>query len=306
MSTLPVFYSPKYLYTAVTSDTTTKAAAVAESLVAQSIPNAVVREPSRAITESEIALVHSPEYAKAIATGSKRALADSNGLCDWTPDFASSRLWATGGVRDAVLEALRTRSNAGSMSSGLHHAKRGHDEGFCYINGLALAALRAINFHKVKKVGVLDLDAHCGGGTFSMVGDNENVFIADVSCNGYDSWKPTSERHFLEIVGDASDYLNAVKRSLTHLAGIDAMIYNAGMDPFEDCDTGGLQGITRDVLAEREQLVAQWCEDTQTPAMFVLAGGYGGTNLDLEGVARLHLPTIREFARVVIEPKKSN
>jgi acetoin utilization deacetylase AcuC-like enzyme len=139
-----------------------------------------------------------------------------------------------------------------------------------------------------------------------MVGDNENVFIADVSCNGYDSWKPTSERHFLEIVGDASDYLNAVKRSLTHLAGIDALIYNAGMDPFEDCNTGGRQGITREVLAERERLVAQWCEDTQTPAMFVLAGGYGGTNLDLEGVARLHLPTIREFARVVIEPKQSN
>ena len=80
MSTLPVFYSPKYLYAKITSDTTTKAAAVAASLVAQPIPNVEVREPSRAITESEIALVHSPEYAKAIATGSNKALADSNGL----------------------------------------------------------------------------------------------------------------------------------------------------------------------------------------------------------------------------------
>ena len=47
-------------------------------------------------------------------------------------------------------------------------------------------------------------------------------------------------------------------------------------------------------------LVAQWCIDTKTPALFVLAGGYGGKNLDLEGVSRLHLPTIREFQRIIV------
>jgi acetoin utilization deacetylase AcuC-like enzyme len=95
MSTLPVFYSPKYLYVKAESDTTTKAAAVAASLEAQPIAYVQVREPSRAITVSEIALVHSPEYANAIVTGANKALADTNGLCKWTPKFASSRIWAT-------------------------------------------------------------------------------------------------------------------------------------------------------------------------------------------------------------------
>jgi len=286
---LPIYWNSDYVLDHGV-ETRTKSGPLAKILAGGEVPGTEIRSPLPA-TRDELLAIHDPKYLDQIINGDA--------------DLARSILASTGGVRDA-LDAMFESGRAGSLSSGLHHAKRGYDEGFCYVNGLALAALRAINFHKVKKVGVLDLDAHCGGGTFSMVGDNENVFIADVSCNGYDSWKPTSERHFLEIVGDASDYLNAVKRSLTHLAGIDAMIYNAGMDPFEDCDTGGLQGITRDVLAEREQLVAQWCEDTQAPAMFVLAGGYGGTNLDLEGVARLHLPTIREFARVVIEPKQSN
>jgi acetoin utilization deacetylase AcuC-like enzyme len=286
---LPIYWNSDYVLDHGV-ETRTKSGPLAKILAGGEVPGTEIRSPLPA-TRDELLAIHDPKYLDQIINGDA--------------DLGRSILASTGGVRDA-LDAMFVSGRAGSLSSGLHHAKRGYDEGFCYINGLALAALRAINFHKVKKVGVLDLDAHCGGGTFSMVGDNENVFIADVSCNGYDSWKPTSERHFLEIVGDASDYLNAVKRSLTHLAGIDAMIYNAGMDPFEDCDTGGLQGITRDVLAERERLVAQWCEDTQTPAMFVLAGGYGGTNLDLEGVARLHLPTIREFARVVIEPKQSN
>jgi len=286
---LPIYWNSDYVLD-YGVETRTKSGPLAKILAGGEVPGTEIRSPLPA-TRDELLAIHDPKYLDQIINGDA--------------DLGRSILASTGGVRDA-LDAMFVSGRAGSLSSGLHHAKRGHDEGFCYINGLALAALRAINFHKVKKIGVLDLDAHCGGGTFSMVGDNEKVFIADVSCNGYDSWKPTSERHFLEIVDDASDYLNAVKRSLTHLAGIDAMIYNAGMDPFEDCDTGGLQGITRDVLAEREQLVVQWCEDTQTPAMFVLAGGYGGTNLDLEGVARLHLPTIREFARVVIEPKQSN
>ena len=288
-NTLPIYWNSDYVLDHGV-ETRTKSGPLAKILASGEVPGTEIRSPLPA-TRDELLAIHDPKYLDQIINGDA--------------DLARSILASTGGVRDA-LDAMFVSGRAGSLSSGLHHAKRGHDEGFCYINGLALAALRAINLRRVKKVGVLDLDAHCGGGTFSMVGENENVFIADVSCNGYDSWKPTSERHFLEIVGDVSDYLNAVIRSLTHLAGIDALIYNAGMDPFEDCNTGGRRGITREVLAERERLVAQWCEYTQTPTMFVLAGGYGGKNLDLEGVARLHLPTIREFARVVIHPKQSN
>ena len=153
---------------------------------------------------------------------------------------------------------------------------------------------------------MLDTDAHCGGGTFQLVGQNEKVLLADVSCNSYDIWRPNSDRHYLEIVRSASEYLDAAQRALDHLEGVDVLIYNAGMDPFEDCSTGGMPGITRELLEERERLVAQWCEDTQTPTMFVLAGGYGGKNLDLNGVARLHLPTIREFARIRITPRSKN
>jgi len=244
------------------------------------------------ITREELLVIHDAQYIDGLINNKNAELTRSI--------FAS-----TGGVRDA-LDATFLNGTAGSLSSGLHHAKRDRDYGLCYINGLALAALRAISKHGVEKVGVLDTDAHCGGGTFQLVGENEQVLLADVSCNSYDIWQPNSERHYLEIVRNASEYLDAVTRALDHLEGVDALIYNAGMDPFEDCDTGGMRGITREVLAERERLVAQWCEDTQTPAMFVLAGGYGGRNLDLDGVARLHLPTIKEFARIRVTPKLKN
>ena len=278
---LPIYWSPDYVLDSGV-ETRTKSGPLAKILNSGEVPGVEIIAPQPASRE-ELLVIHGERYID-------HFIGDD-------PKLALSILASTGGVRDA-LDAMLKYGKAGSLSSGLHHAKRDRDEGYCYVNGLVLAALRAIQVHAIERVGILDLDSHCGGGTFSMVGENEKVVIADVSCNSYDSWQPNSDRHHLEIIESANEYLDAVKRALTHLNGINALIYNAGMDPFEDCATGGMRGITREILAERERLVAQWCEDTQTPAMFVLAGGYGGKNLDLDGVARLHLPTIREFARM--------
>jgi acetoin utilization deacetylase AcuC-like enzyme len=203
-------------------------------------------------------------------------------------------LASTGGVLEAVDQAL-IDGFSGSLSSGLHHAKRTHDEGFCYINGLALAALRAIHVHGLTDIAILDLDAHCGGGTWQLLGDDARVRLADVSTNSYDSWKSLELRHHLKVVRDSNNYLVEVEKALNHLSGIQFLIYNAGMDPFEGCSTGGQPGITREVLQRREKLVADWCRENNVPVLFVLAGGYAGPKLDLEGVARLHLLTISEF-----------
>jgi len=287
---LPIYWGPDYVLNSG-DETRTKSGPLAKLLIGGEVPGVDLITPLP-ITREELLEIHGEQYIDRLVNIER-------------PELTRSIFASTGGVRDA-LDAMFEYGRAGSLSSGLHHAKRDTDEGLCYINGLALAALRAISKHGVKKVAVLDTDAHCGGGTFQLVGDNERVVLADVSCNSYDIWRPNSDRHYLEIVRSASEYLDAVQRALDHLEGVDVLIYNAGMDPFEDCSTGGMPGITREILAERERLVAQWCEDTQTPAMFVLAGGYGGKNLDLDGVARLHLPTIREFARIRITPKSKN
>ena len=236
----------------------------------------------RKATRQELEEVHSPEYLDSLWNGDQ--------------DLLRSLLASTGGVLEAVDRAL-IDGFSGSLSSGLHHAKRTHDEGFCYINGLALAALRALRVHGLTDVAILDLDAHCGGGTWQLLGDDARVRLADVSTNSYDSWKSLESRHHLKVVHDSKNYLVEVERALKHLSGAQLLLYNAGMDPFEGCSTGGQPGITREVLQRREELVADWCRTNNVPVLFVLAGGYEGPNLDLEGVARLHLLTIKEFAK---------
>ena len=275
-----IFYDNDYVLESGI-ETRTKAKPIADIIIAEELSGMELCSPRKA-TRQELEEVHSPEYLDSLWNGDQ--------------DLLLSLLASTGGVLEAVDQAL-IDGFSGSLSSGLHHAKRTHDEGFCYINGLALAALRAIHVHGLTDIAILDLDAHCGGGTWQLLGDDARVRLADVSTNSYDSWKSFELRHHLKVVRDANNYLVEVEKALKHLNGVQLLIYNAGMDPFEGCSTGGQPGITREVLQCREKLVADWCKENNVPVLFVLAGGYAGPRLDLEGVARLHLLTINEFAK---------
>ena len=277
---LPCYWSPDYVLDGGI-ETRTKSGPIAALLAAGEVDNVELKQPAP-ITRTELLSIHDPKYLDHILTKD--------------PALVGSILASTGGVRDGLDAALAT-GVACSLSSGLHHAKRGSESGFCYINGLALAARRALDEpYPLGSVGIFDTDAHWGGGTYSLVGENEKIRIADITVSDFDSWSSNEERHFLKLVRNADEYLDAVDAGLAHLRGVDVLIYNAGMDPFEGCGVGGLSGVTRELLTKREQMVARWCSQTSTPVLFVLAGGYTGPKLDLDGVARLHLITIKAFA----------
>ena len=282
-TTLTVFYNDEYV-NPNDAETRTKAEPLARMIEQGEVSGVVLKSP-RSVTREQLLQIHDAQYL--------------DELWGKHPRFLASILASTGGVLAALDQAMIDGAS-GTLSSGLHHAQRGADNGLCYLNGLALVVHVAIEKYALTDVGILDTDAHWGGGTFQLVGSNPKVRISDVTVSNFDSWQSSESRHHLKMVNDPSVYLDEVKKALTHLEGVDFLVYNAGMDPFEDCGIGGMRGITREILGERERLVAQWCLDTKTPALFTLAGGYTGTNLDLEGVARLHLPTIREFQRIIV------
>ena len=144
---------------------------------------------------------------------------------------------------------------------------------------------------------ILDLDAHCGGGTASLIKGELRLWQIDVSVSSFDHYA-SSDRVTLDMVGDSADYLPTVRRRLEEAdrqgLSFDLCLYNAGMDPFEDCSTGGLDGITRPVLSERERLVFGWCSHRKLPVAFVLAGGYLGPHLDEQGLVDLHRLTLAQ------------
>ena len=290
-----VFYSPSYVGSGYAFETTRKAKWIADSLGESPIRGIELVKP-QSLTELQVASVHGAEYINAVRTGDPVGLAESQGF-DWDPNLWPMVLASNGGVVAAAL-AAPSDGVAGSLSSGLHHARASRGAGFCTFNGLVIAAREALGAG-AKSVLILDLDAHCGGGTASLIADEPRIWQVDVSVSAFDRYR-SSDRIRLDLVDQAGDYLPTVKRKLHDLddEGIefDLCIYNAGMDPHEDCSTGGLSGITRDVLSEREKEIFAWCRRRSLPLAFVLAGGYLSLELDEAGLVELHRLTLAEAA----------
>jgi acetoin utilization deacetylase AcuC-like enzyme len=212
-------------------------------------------------------------------------------------------LASNGGVVAAALDAL-THGLSGSLSSGLHHARRGHGAGFCTFNGLVIAAREAIAAG-AESVLIVDLDAHCGGGTASLIAEDPRIWQMDGAVDSFDFYgdsivHQSNGRIRLRLVHKNDDYLAEIERGLGEMErqgpSFDLCLYNAGMDPFEGCSIGGMAGITREILAAREQLVFDWFRRQEAPIAFVMAGGYLGQGLDAEGLVDLHRLTLEAAA----------
>jgi acetoin utilization deacetylase AcuC-like enzyme len=274
---------------------------VADSLVSSPIDGIELVEP-QPLSWDQVAQVHDPEYVRAVQSGVPRHLAESQGF-EWDHGLWPMVLSSNGGAVAAALDALE-HGLAGSLSSGLHHARRAYGAGFCTFNGLVIAAQEALAVG-AESVLILDLDAHCGGGTASLIATEPRIWQVDVSVNGFDIYATPpglggTQRIWLRVVERADKYLAEIERSLHEIARegprFDLCLYNAGMDPFEGCSTGGLPGITREILATRERLVFDWLKGHDLAAALVLAGGYIGWGLDAAGLVDLHRLTLSASA----------
>jgi acetoin utilization deacetylase AcuC-like enzyme len=293
---LPIFYSPAYTMSAYNFDTTRKATWVATSLQQRPISGVVLIEPS-SLTQGMILTVHDPEYVEAVRRGEPRQLAESSGL-DWDEHVWDAVCASNGGAVAAAKKAYQSRLHAGSLSSGLHHASAARGKGFCTFNGLALAA-REVLAAGARSVLILDLDAHCGGGTYGIVRTWPAVVHLDISVSLVDHYQvDAATPSTLDHVTNAAKYLPTLCERLSDLSDteIDVVIYNAGVDPHQHCDIGGLAGITNAILAERERMVFEWARARLAPVAFVLAGGYAGGSLQQDTLVELHRLTVAAAA----------
>ena len=263
-------------------DTLRKSAEIAERIPEMLVdPACMVEEATKQILNA-----HSREYVKALQTGDPGYLSETNGF-NWDEGVWEMVVNSTAGVLAACKTVLSATSDgtriAGSLSSGLHHARTGSGSGYCTVNGLAVAAnsLRNLN------IMILDFDAHCGGGTVNMLRDlgiDHRVSQYDLSTNMFDEYDE-DKNHMISIADNDENYLGKVRKILASIdARYDLVLYNAGTDPYPK--------ISHEVLKERDELVFQTCLTEQIPCIFVLAGGYTFSQ-DMNSLVNSHLNTIK-------------
>ena len=296
---MKTFYNPIFGRSEHQSETTQKATHIAESLLVDPISGLEIVDPDpyTALVIEYINKIHDKKYVDAVRTGEPRHLATSQGFT-WGPGLYPMAVAHNAGVLAATHEALTNNCTAGTLSSGLHHASYGRGCGFCTFNGLAVAALYAVNVFNAIRVLILDFDAHSGGGTWDIIQRTmpDNVVQIDVTTSPFDTWTPTGES--ILMYSDVEDYRQTIREAIEYaktLKPFDFVIYNGGMDPIND-------GVSEDVISYRERAVCEFIGDT--PAIFTLAGGYTWGGQTYEDITAWHRMTLNTWATAAMRNNK--
>ena len=132
------------------------------------------------ITRDQLLMVHPEKYLHQLDL-----MQPTRGRVFTDPDTAmmpdtlgAARLAAGANIQavDMVMSSQVTNAFVCARPPG-HHAERAKSMGFCFYNNVALAAMRALTFHHLERVAIIDFDVHQGNGTVDIVSGDERILM---------------------------------------------------------------------------------------------------------------------------------
>ncbi len=276
-----------------------KYARLRERLVAE-LPEVQMCEALPA-SRGELALVHTPAYIEAVASGSLSPAAQREIGFPWSPAMAERARRSVGATLQACRSAMAGEGLAANLAGGTHHAYADKGSGFCVFNDFAVAArlmqaehARLNRTRGPLRVAIIDLDVHQGNGTASIFANDPSVFT--LSLHGAKNFPFRKEPSDLDVeLPDGCDdgaYLEALERALGDLERrFDPclVLYLAGADPHEGDRLGRLK-LSFDGLEARDRRVMDWAWHKRLPLALAMGGGYGH---DLEATVQVQVNTYR-------------
>ncbi len=283
-------------------------------------PSVKVLEPKPAKRE-DIELVHDAEHIELV-----ERLSESEQPLDVdTPVHRNTfelALLAAGGTIDAGREVLSGKtSNAFALVRPPgHHASRARGGGFCYFNNLAVMIERMKREFKLRRVFVLDFDAHHGNGTQDIFYEDPSVLFLSLHQNPATLYPGTGFVHELGS-GEGEGYtvnvpmppgsgdteyasvMDEIFVPLTEQFKPDLFAVSAGFDAYSDdpltqlqLSTSAYGWLTRFVVERAGKL----CKGR---VVFVLEGGYV-LDAVAEGVVNVVKTLTGEKPPMPVEPRR--
>jgi len=228
---------------------------------------------ARQASEAELAAFHDPDYVAAVrrAEDAREVAQDDReryalGVLEnpWFADVFTRPATAAGGSLQAADEALAGR-RAFNPAGGMHHARPGRAQGFCYFNDPALAVLR------LRAAGLrvlyVDLDAHFPDGVADALRADREVLVLSLHMDtgyaypfaGGALEDPDAVNLPLPRGANDAEYLFAFdavwQRALARFAP-DAVVLQAGTDVIAPDPLGKLAVTTQGFLAAVARVVA--------------------------------------------------
>jgi acetoin utilization deacetylase AcuC-like enzyme len=251
-------------------------------------------QPKKDILQ-ELALIHTAEHLHALESNYKQ----SN-------DVALAVVGAILAATDEVCSGRLKNAFCATRPPGHHARNTGRVEGFCFYNGVAIAARYAQENYGFKKILIIDWDYHHGNGTESFFYSDPSVLY--FSTHDYYAYPGTGNpvntgegagkglniNVHLDCHSTDKDIISAFKEKLlpaAHRFEPDLILISAGFDSRKgdllgcfDISDAGYRQITTMVM----QLAEQYCDGR---IVSVLEGGY---NLDgLASAVKVHVETLQ-------------
>jgi acetoin utilization deacetylase AcuC-like enzyme len=188
------------------------------------------------------------------------------------------------------------------LAGGTHHAFRGHGEGYCVFNDIAIAIRDLQDKRPGIKVMVVDTDAHQGNGTASLLGDDPRVFTYSIHVGRNYPTKKVASTLDVETVRyvEGEMYLQMLFRTLADSLDSfspDLVIWISGADNHRNDRFGQMHLALKDIQRRDEVLLRAMIKN-RIPVAILYGGGY---NRQPEFTAKLHRNTIATAKRLAAE-----
>jgi acetoin utilization deacetylase AcuC-like enzyme len=255
----------------------------------------IVPQPA---TKEQLTLVHDLDYVQRVFQGRLTEKEIRRIGFPWSPGLVERSRRSVGGTIAACRSALQDSISA-NLAGGTHHAYADHGEGYCVFNDCAVAARVMQAEGLLQRVVILDCDVHQGNGTASIFSGDASVFTFSIhAAKNFPFHKEPSDLDIAlaDGVGD-EDYLAALEigaQRAIQASHPDLAIYLAGADPFLD-DRLGRLALTKEGLAQRDNLIFGLCHQAGIPVAVTLSGGYARL---VEDTVDIHFHTIQLAAQL--------
>ncbi|HEX2906872.1 MAG TPA: histone deacetylase [Phototrophicaceae bacterium] len=249
-----------------------------------------------AATDDQIRRAHDAAYLERVKTGTLTPAEIRRIGFPWSPQMVERSRRSSGGTIAACRAALEN-GVAVNLAGGTHHAHWDFGSGYCVLNDSPIAARAMQAEGRVRRVLIVDCDVHQGDGTAAILAGDPTIFTFSMhSAKNFPFRKMQSSLDIeLDDGTDDSEYLALLEEGLWRAeaqANADLVIYLAGADPYAG-DRLGRLALTMAGLAQRDQLVLQFCREHRLPVAVTMAGGYAAR---VEDVVAIHLQTVRAAA----------
>ena len=255
------------------------------------------------VSNEDLRKVHTDKYLKSLYKSSTLANITGIGPLHLVPNFILRKAllkpmgYATQGSILASQEALK-KGWAVNLGGGYHHARNHKGDGFCVYSDIPLAIKKLWERNPELTVMIIDTDAHQGDGHEYSLKVHENfndkVYIFDIyNEHAYPRAHGLKKHIDCDVPvanGTATEeYLNTLQNNLDHAFKTfrknsknkpDLIIYNAGTDPYEKDQLGGLN-VSFDGMIKRDEMVFKKALDNNIPIAMLTSGGYSSDSWKL-------------------------